>query len=123
MNKILYAKAIQNILPNVGFSIEGTDYSTFGFNTGETTSNGTAIYTWTKDEDYLGPTEEQILEEYNKLLLEYRTKEYQRLREPEYPDLKELADALYWNSKGDSTKLDEYYSKCEVVKDKYPKPE
>ena len=123
MNKILYAKAIQNILPNVGFSIEGTDYSTFGFNTGETTSNGTAIYTWTKDDDYSGPTEEQILEEYNRLISEYEAKEYQRLREPEYPDLKELADALYWNSKGDSTKLDEYYSKCEVVKDKYPKPE
>jgi hypothetical protein len=37
--------------------------------------------------------------------------------------LKELADALYWSSKGDNTKLDEYYAKCEAVKLKYPKPE
>jgi hypothetical protein len=35
--------------------------------------------------------------------------------------LKELADALYWSSKGDNKKLDEYYAKCEAVKLKYPK--
>ena len=48
--------------------------------------------------------------------------EYQRQRAPEYPDLKQLADGLYWASRGDSTKLDEYYAACEAVKAKYPKP-
>jgi len=48
---------------------------------------------------------------------------YQRNRQPEYPSLATLADALYWSSKGDSTKLDEYYAACEAVKAKYPKPE
>ena len=48
--------------------------------------------------------------------------EYQRQRAPEYPDLKQLADSLYWASRGDSTKLDEYYAACEAVKAKYPKP-
>ena len=119
MNKILYVKAIKNILPNVGFSVEGTDYSTFGFNTGETTSNGTAIYSWTKDEDYSGPTEEQILEEYNKLLSEYEAKEYQRLREPEYPDIKDQLDAI-WKG-GDA--YEEMLAKVMEVKAKYPKPE
>lgn len=47
---------------------------------------------------------------------------YQRQRAPEYPDLKQLADGLYWASRGDSTKLDEYYAACEAVKAKYPKP-
>jgi hypothetical protein len=47
--------------------------------------------------------------------------EYQRQRAPEYPSLASLADALYWNSTGDSTKLDEYYAACAAVKAKYPK--
>ena len=46
---------------------------------------------------------------------------YQRQRAPEYPPLSDLADALYWASAGDSTKLDEYYAACEAVKAKYPK--
>ena len=46
---------------------------------------------------------------------------YQRQRAPEYPSLATLADALYWNSAGDSTKLDEYYAACAAVKAKYPK--
>jgi len=46
---------------------------------------------------------------------------YQRQRAPEYPPLSDLADALYWASTGDSTKLDEYYAACEAVKAKYPK--
>lgn len=49
--------------------------------------------------------------------------EYQRQRAPEYPSMADLADALYWNSTGDSTKLDEYYAACAAVKAKYPKPE
>ena len=49
--------------------------------------------------------------------------EYQRNRQPEYPSLATLADALYWSSKGDNTKIEEYYAACESVKAKYPKPE
>jgi hypothetical protein len=67
MNIILYNKAIQNIFPGVGYTLEGTDYSTLGFNTGKTTSNGTTIYSLTTDEDYSGPTEEQILVEYQRI--------------------------------------------------------
>lgn len=48
---------------------------------------------------------------------------YQRQRQPEYPSLAELADALYWASTGDTTKLDAYYAACGAVKAKYPKPE
>ena len=77
---LLYNKAIQNIFPNVGFTIEGKDYSTLGFNTGSTTSDGTAVYSWTTDDNYSGPTEDQILEEYNRLVSEYETNQYQRDR-------------------------------------------
>ena len=48
---------------------------------------------------------------------------YQRNRQPEYPSLADLADALYWSNQGDNTKLDEYYAACAAVKAKYPKPE
>jgi tellurite resistance-related uncharacterized protein len=42
-------------------------------------------------------------------------------RQPEYPPLADLADALYHQSKGDETKLTAYLAKCEAVKQKYPK--
>ena len=48
--------------------------------------------------------------------------QYQRDRQPEYPALADLADALYWSNQGDNTKLDEYYAKVSAVKTKYPKP-
>jgi len=47
---------------------------------------------------------------------------YQSVRQPLYPSLGDFADAMYWNSKGDSTKLEAYYTACEKVKTDNPKP-
>ena len=47
---------------------------------------------------------------------------YQSTRQPLYPPLADFADAMYWNSKGDSTKLEAYYAACEKVKTDNPKP-
>ena len=47
---------------------------------------------------------------------------YQSVRQPLYPQLEDFADAMYWNSKGDSTKLEAYYAACEKVKTDNPKP-
>ena len=47
---------------------------------------------------------------------------YQSTRQPLYPSLGDFADAMYWNSKGDSTKLEAYYAACEKVKTDNPKP-
>ena len=47
---------------------------------------------------------------------------YQTDRQPLYPSLGDFADAMYWNSKGDSTKLEAYYAACEKVKTDNPKP-
>lgn len=49
--------------------------------------------------------------------------EYKRQRAIEYPPLVDFADAMYWSSRGDNTKLNAYYAKCEEVKAKYPKAE
>ena len=47
---------------------------------------------------------------------------YKDTRQLLYPSLGDFADAMYWNSKGDSNKLDAYYAACEKVKTDNPKP-
>ena len=47
---------------------------------------------------------------------------YQSIRQPLYPSLGDFADAMYWNSKGDTSKLEAYYTACEKVKTDNPKP-
>ena len=47
---------------------------------------------------------------------------YQSIRQPLYPSLGDFADDMYWNSKGDSSKLTAYYAACEKVKTDNPKP-
>lgn len=51
------------------------------------------------------------------------TESVQEKRSLLYPPLTDLADALYWNSKGDDSRLTAYYAACDAVKTKYPKPE
>jgi hypothetical protein len=75
------------------------------------------------DANQTQPTEAEIQAELARLQADYDSKQYQRQRQPEYPSLAELADALYWASTGDTSKLDAYYAACGAVKAKYPKPE
>jgi hypothetical protein len=51
----------------------------------------------------------------------FNNSEYQRLRQPEYPPLADLADALYWQTQGDDSKMTAYLAAVEAVKQKYPK--
>ena len=53
---------------------------------------------------------------------DYAKVKYKDDRKPLYPPLEDFADAMYWNSKGDSTKLEAYYAACEKVKTANPKP-
>jgi len=53
---------------------------------------------------------------------DYAKVKYKDDRQPLYPLLEDFADAMYWNSKGDSTKLEAYYAACEKVKTDNPKP-
>ena len=47
---------------------------------------------------------------------------YKENRRVLYPPLTDFTDAMYWNSKGDSTKLEAYYAACEKVKTDNPTP-
>lgn len=48
-------------------------------------------------------------------------KSVEQQRREEYPPLEELADALYWQSQGDNSKLAAYLEKIGRVKAKLPK--
>lgn len=63
--------------------------------------------------------------EYDHTALEFvKTAEtVQENRALKYPSLGDFADAMYWNSKGDDSKLTAYYAACEKVKTDNPKPE
>lgn len=50
------------------------------------------------------------------------TEDVSALRRAAYPPLEELADALYWQSQGDNTKMAAYLAKVKMVKERFPKP-
>ena len=64
----------------------------------------------------------EITLDMNAVEAEFTKLDYQNKRIKEYPSLGNLADAMYWNSKGDSSKLTAYYAACEKVKTDNPKP-
>ena len=66
------------------------------------------------------PTQAEVEAEVARLQKEWEDAEYQRLRAPEYPDVKEYLDGLV---KGDTDQMQGYIDKCLAVKAKYPKPE
>ena len=53
---------------------------------------------------------------------DYAKVKYKDDRKPLYPLLEDFADAMYWNIKGDTSKLTAYYAACEKVKTYNPKP-
>jgi hypothetical protein len=59
-----------------------------------------------------------ILNKQAELKSEYNSKNYQRKRAKEYPDLKEYLDAIV---KGDDAQIQKYINDCLAVKAKYPK--
>jgi len=63
----------------------------------------------------------QVDAETARIVAERATTEYRRQRAQQYPPLQDLADALYWQSKGDNSKMQIYLAACESVKQKYPK--
>jgi hypothetical protein len=81
--------------------------------------NGTAVTA--TEEDRWGFTWEEYVEVYDSLVEEWEFSQYQRHRQPEYPPLADLADALYWQSKGNDIKMAAYLAAVDAVKAKYPK--
>jgi len=52
------------------------------------------------------------------LKADFDSKQYQRDRQPEYPDIGDQLDMLFWDKKNGTT---EWEDSVQVIKDKYPK--
>ena len=107
MDVTLYAKAISNLLGNnVGFSVEGVDYSSFKIN-------------GNKDK----PSETAIVEEVARLQAEQDATQYQRDRAAEYPSIDALVVAL-WEGVVEErmASVTALEGLRQAVKTKYPKP-
>jgi hypothetical protein len=112
---------LQSLVPGAKWHLIGTQIEFV-----ETTANGLVTVTtpnlnWL-DNEIEKPTKDEILAERTRIQAELNSTLYQRKRQPEYPPLGELADAIYWQNNGDDTKMTAYLAKVQAVKDKYPKP-
>ena len=73
------------------------------------------------DTEQTKPTAAEINTEIERLKTVELARYYQQPRQEEYPPLADLADALYWQSQGDDSKMTAYIAACDAVKTKYPK--
>lgn len=69
--------------------------------------------------DLPAPEYELVLDEHRPFPV--KQADYREMRRLAYPSQAELADAMYWEAKGDSTKMLAYVAACEAVKARYPK--
>ncbi len=113
-------KVIQSLAPTAQFGLTGTEIEFVEEVVNGVTTTTTPNLQWF-DPSVTKPTKQQILAERARLQAELDATEYQRKRQPEYPPLGDLADAIYWQNQGDSSKMTAYLAAVEAVKDKYPK--
>ena len=73
------------------------------------------------DPGFVAPTLEEVQTELTRLQAEYDSTEYQRNRKPEYPPIEDYLDAVFWQAKGDDSKMTTYLAAVEAVKQRYPK--
>ena len=69
------------------------------------------------------PSEAEIDAEVIRMEKEYSDNEYARIRENEYPSIKDVTVALAEKAEGDSTMWDKITAERSAVKSKFPKPE
>jgi len=113
------ATAIKSLYPNSEYAIEGDDIDKITW-----FKNKPDDFIFTDDDAGVFKKEtllESLRNEADRLASVEESLEYQRLRRPEYPPLADLADALYWQSKGNDIKMAAYLAAVDAVKTKYPK--
>ena len=100
-----FIKALNNLVGSGNFYLEGD-------HTYE------SVKTWFVDNP---PTAQQVYAERDRLKAEWDQKYYARERKYDYPELGELADAIYWKEKGDNSKMQAYIAKIDAIKAQWPK--
>jgi hypothetical protein len=119
------ANALSNLIQpaGAGFSMTGEDFTWEPVL--DSSGNPTAVNKIANvnffDTSTVIPTKAALEAEIVRLEAEWESTEYQRLRKQQYPSWEVLADAVYWQEKGDSTKMAAYLASVEAVKVAYPK--
>lgn len=108
----IQGEAITNLYPNKVWSLCGA--LTWKEQDGQFVSDNLE---WMDNSPY--PSKTDIEQEIARLVDEWESTEYQRLRQPEYPSIGDQLDAL-WKG-GDAA--EEMLARVQAVKTKYPKPE
>lgn len=72
------------------------------------------------DETQTKPTKQELIDECNRLDLEYASVEYKRKRAAEYPSISDQLDMLYWDKINGTNN---WQNAIDSIKAKYPKPE
>jgi len=111
--------ALLSLAPGAAWGLDGPEivWEQDVINSGNFTAKNLTWYS----ADIPQPSKSQIEAELTRLKAEYDAVEYRRQRKPEYPPLADLADALYWQAQGDSSKMTVYLAAVDAVKQKYPK--
>jgi hypothetical protein len=115
MNSKFYSHAIQKIKPGCAWGLSPANELQV-----DDEGNITNLW-WAEHNASAKPTVEEIETAAAECFAEWEQSQYQRNREPEYPPLADLADALYWQAQGDESKMTAYLAAVEAVKTKYPK--
>lgn len=84
--------------------------------------SGINITEWEDEENRLPPTSEEIGQEILREQRIYEYYEYERLREKDFPQIKDQLDLLYHDIKNGNLNNGEWIKSIEKVKTDHPKP-
>jgi hypothetical protein len=102
---MIIVHALNSLCPGARYSVENNDYDTLKW----------------EDTRYEMPSREAVEAEMQRSKDYFDSIKYQQLRSFEYPPMADYLDAVYWQSKGDDSKMTAYLAAVEAVKSKYPK--
>ena len=102
-----YGTAISKLRPDCVWIIYENDLSTLE---------------WSSENTLPRPTDAEITAELDSQMTAFNAKQYQRDRQPEYPDLKSQLDMLYHDIKDGKLDSGTWIAAVEAVKAKHPKP-
>ena len=117
----MLANALKSLYPDSQFAIEDNSIDKITW-----FANQPDGFVFSSDADGIAAKQAKLQElndEAERLRQIELSLKYQQDRKKEYPPLADLADALYWQSQGDNTKMQSYIAAVEAVKQKYPKGE
>ena len=84
--------------------------------------NDLSTLEWSSENSLPRPTDAEITAELDIQMAAFNAKQYQRDRQPEYPDVKSQLDMLYHDIKDGKLDSGTWIAAVEAVKTKHPKP-